>query len=246
MQLIGAVLVASALVVGLTASHAGAAQLSNGTVTIRMAASGSSVGAVATTPLDHHQVVDVVVAPNSTLDRSSLEAAGYPSGAVPIKVLECADLNGTAANLPTKPTQCDPSTLQLVSYLDEDGSLTVPNLIIYALPDVGELGPSNGTVCDDGANWCVLGIFSDQNNFQKPHLFSTPFQVSSTVASDSASTSPTSSAAGASASVSIPPATLADTGGPTLWPWLLGAGFVLLVVGSTLRYIRRPAHEGRH
>jgi hypothetical protein len=251
LQLIGAVLVASSIVVGLLASHAGAAQLSNSTVTIRIAGSGVSTGPVATNPLVHHQVVDVVVAPNSTLDLSSLEGAGYPSGAVPIKVLECADLNGQAANLPTAPTQCDPSTIQSVPYVENNGGLFVKDFTIYALPDVDELGPSNGTVCDDAEHQCVLGIFSDQNNFAKPHLFSAPFQIATTSASDPASTSgsgaPSSSSAsgGASPGVSVSPATLANTGGPTLWPWLLGAGLVLLVVGSIMRYVRRPAHEGR-
>jgi hypothetical protein len=252
MQLVGAVFVVSAIVVGALASHADAA-LSNGTVAIH----NSSNGSVATNPLVNHQSVDIFVAGNSTLSRSSLEAAGFPSGATPIKVLECADLNGDPANLPIKPTQCDPTTIQSEAYLGANGSLIVRNYTIYALPDSGELGPSNGTVCDDGANQCVLGLFSNQNDFTKPHLFSAPFQVKTTGSAASASGSPSgssstsggassSAATGASPSVSVPPATLANTGGPTLWPWLLGIGFVLLVAGSTLRYVRRPAHEGKH
>jgi uncharacterized membrane protein YgcG len=257
LQLAGAVLVASSILVGFFASHAGAAQLSNGTVAIEIAGSGAATGPVATSPLVHLKVYDVVVAPNSTLDRSSLEAAGFPSGAAQIKVLECADLNGQAANLPIKPTQCDPTTVQVVSYVAPNGQVFVKHYTIYALPDVQDLGPSNGTVCDDAANQCVLGIFTNQNDFTKPHLFSAPFQVTTTGASASASSSSGSSSAnssssssgssssgGASPDVSVPPATLANTGGPTLWPWLLGAGGVLLVVGSMLRYLRRPAHQG--
>ena len=120
---------------------------------------------------------------------------------------------------------------------------------IYALPDPTDLGASNGTVCDDAEHQCVLGFFSNQNDFSKPHLFSAPFQVTSTSASSYRSIHQCvrcvelRSAGGASAEVSVPPATLADTGGPTLWPWLLGAGFVLLLVGSALRYIRRPTYE---
>jgi hypothetical protein len=257
-QFIGAVLVASSIIVGLFASHAGAAQLSNGTVTIRIAGSGASTGAVATNPLVHHQVIDVVVAPNSTLDQSSLEAAGFPSGAAQIKVLECADLNGDPANLPIKPTQCDPTTVQVVSYVAENGMVFVKHYKVYALPDVQELGPSNGTVCDDAENQCVLGIFTNQNDFTKPHIFSAPFQVTTTGTTTSAgasssgtanpgspSSNPSSSSPdGVSPNVSVPPAMLADTGGPSLWPWLLGVGCVLLVVGSTLRYLRRPAHHG--
>jgi hypothetical protein len=41
---------------------------------------------------------------------------------------------------------------------------------------------------------------------------------------------------------------LANTGGPTWWPWLLGAGVLLLVVGSSMRYLRRPSpqRKGTH
>ncbi len=243
LQLLGAVLVVSSIFVAVFASHAGASTLSNGTVAIE---DGSS-GAVATNPLNNHQVVNLAVGANSTLGRSSLEAAGFPSGAVVIKVLECSDIGGMEANLPKKPTDCEPETIDSVPGAQENGSLYLKGFTIYALPDPTDLGVSNGTVCDDAEHQCVLGFFSNQNDFSKPHLFSAPFQVTSTSASTTApSTSASgasSSASGASAEVSVPPATLADTGGPTLWPWLLGAGFVLLLVGSVLRYIRRPTYE---
>jgi len=240
------VFVVSSIVVGVSASHAGAAALSNGTVALKV----SSTGAVATNPLANHQAVDLDVAANSTLSRSSLESAGFPSGAVPIKVLECSDIGGQEANLPTKPADCEPETVGSVAGAQENGSLLLKGFTIYALPDPTDLGVSNGTVCDDAEHQCVLGFFSNQNDFSKPHLFSAPFQVTSTdatgaAASTSASGASTSapSAGGASAEVSVPPATLADTGGPTLWPWLLGAGLLLLLVGSVLRYIRRPTYE---
>jgi len=258
LQLIGAVLVASAVIVGVFASHAGAAALSNGTVTIRVASSSSA----ATTPLAAGQVVDVSVAPNSTFSRSSLEAAGFPSGAVAIKILECADLGGQVANLPKKATDCEASTIIPVTDVGGDGSLLATGYTIYALPDSADLGVSNGTVCDN-AHQCVLGLFSNQHDLTKPHLYSAPFQVtpsglpngaiptsasgssSSGSATSSASGGASSASGGASAGVSVPPATLANTGGPTLWPWLLGAGGILLIVGSALRYLRRPAYEGR-
>ena len=245
MQLLGAILVLSAVIVGFTGSHASAATLSNGTVEIQMTAGGS----VATSPLDNHATVNVVVGSNSTLSRSALQTAGFPSGTAPIKVLECADPNGSAANLPKKATDCDPTTIFSSTTVQDNGSVYASKYTIYALPDTAELGPSNGTVCD-ASHQCVLGIFSDQNDLTKPHLFSAPFEVSATDAaatgapgsSGTGSTSPGSSTAnGASAAVSVAPATLANTGGPTWWPWLLGAGLVLLVVGSTLRYLRRPA-----
>ncbi len=248
LQLLGALLVISAIVVGLFASHAGAAPLTNGTVAIKT----GSGGAVANNPLAHQQVVDLAVAPNSTLSRSSLEAAGFPSGAVAIKVLECSDLGGQQANLPKKPTDCEPGTIDSISGAAPDGSLFIKGYTIYALPDPTDLGVPSGTICDDAEHQCVLGFFSNQNDFTKPHLFSGPFQVTAAAAAGGASTSTAGTASsgsattgGASAAVSVPPATLADTGGPTLWPWLLGAGGVLLVVGSTLRYVRRPTRRAQ-
>ncbi len=254
LQLLGAVLVVSSIVVGLFASHAGAAALSNGTVALKV----SPGGAVATNPLVNHQVVDLSVAANSTLSRSSLEGAGFPSGAVPIKVLECSDVGGLVSSLPKKPADCEPETIDSVAGAQPDGSLFLKGFTIYALPDPVDLGVSNGTVCDDASHQCVLGFFSNQNDFSKPHLFSAPFQVVSTgtsngAGSTSASGGSSSSGAsssgsapsGASAEVSVPPATLANTGGPTLWPWLLGSGFALLLVGSALRYIRRPTYQDR-
>jgi hypothetical protein len=256
LQLLGAVLVVAAAIVGVFAAHAGASPLSNSVVAIKDA-TGSSV---ATNPLAHHQVVTVSVGPNSTLNVKSLEAAGFPSGAVIIKIQECADPGGLASNLPTQPNQCDPTTLVANATAQADGSLNFPGYTIYALPDVAEIGASNGTVCDMD-HWCVIGLFSNQHDFTKPHLFSAPFQVDKTSttastsapsapaggssASNGASSSTSSAGAGASAGVTVPAGTLANTGSPDLWPWLLGVGAVLLVLGTVLRFLLRPAAARR-
>jgi hypothetical protein len=121
--------------------------------------------------------------------------------------------------------------------------------VIYALPDIADMGSTNGTTCDDADHQCVLGIFTNQNDFTKPHLFSGPFQVAAATTSgdgqQAGSTNNdaggTSSAGTVSAGVSVPPATLAFTGSPTLWPWLLGSGIVLLLVGTGLRLAKRRA-----
>ena len=253
LQLLGAVLLLSSVIVLLFASHAGAAGISNGTVAIKVASSGSA----ATSPLPDGQVVDVSVAPNSTFKQSSLEAAGFPSGAVAIKVVECADPNGQAANLPVKPTDCEASTIRASTDLDPDGSLAVKDFTMYALPDPADLGDSSGTVCDN-QHQCVLGFFTNTDDFTKPHLFSAPFLVtpsglpngaipssnSASSSSSSGSSNSASTSTGASPDVSVSSATLANTGSPTLWPWLLGAGCALLIIGSTLRFIRRPVREG--
>jgi hypothetical protein len=172
-----------------------------------------------------------------------LEAAGFPSGAGAIEIVMCADPGGQVANLPTSPNQCEPTTTDDVTNHQPDGSLVDTGYTIFALPDPNELGASNGTACD-AEHQCVLGLFSDTNDFNKPHLFSAPFQVVATSGNGGAASANThgssgtgsASTHGASADVSVPPASLANTGGPTVWPWLVGAGAILLVVGSTLRY----------
>ena len=249
LQLLGAVLVVSSVIVGVFASHAGAAGLSNGTVTIQ-----TSSGSTAQSPLADKQVVNVSVGPNSTLSRSSLEAAGFPSGVVGTKVIQCADPGG---QLPQNLASCSATTLVNGGGPQENGSVSIEGVIIYKLPDVADLGPSNGTVCDD-QHECVLGIFSNQEDFSKPHLFSAPFVVTGGTGTPSTSSSSTSSSAtnssgtssaqtagaGASPGVTVDPATLANTGAPNLWPWLLGTGCILLLLGSGLRYFRRPKYEG--
>ena len=250
LQLVGAVLVVSSVILGAFASHAGAADLSNGSVTIQ-----TSSGSTAQSPLANNQVVNVSVRPNSTLSRSSLEAAGFPSGVVGMKVLQCADPGGQTANLPGSLKSCAPATLIDGPAPHEDGSVSIPGFTIYTVPDDAVLGPSNGVMCD-AQNQCVLGIFSNQEDFSKPHLFSAPFEVtggtggapstSSSAAGSSASPGSQTASAGATAGVSVPPATLANTGTPTLWPWLLGAGCILLLLGSVSRYVPRLRSEGRH
>jgi uncharacterized membrane protein YgcG len=258
LQILGAAVAVAAVLVGVLASHASAAPLSNANVALKVSLNGP----VATSPLaDQHQV-NIVVSANSALNRSALEAAGFPSGAVAVKVLECADPNGETAQLPKSAKDCDANTIRATTELHEDGSLLFEGFTVYALPDDALLGPGNGTTCD-AQHECVIGIFTNQNDLTKPHLYSAPFVVASTgsgsTANSGAGTGSTSgsspstsggsssgSPANGSSSVGLTgQATLANTGGPTLWPWLLGAGAILLVAGSVLRYRFRGTGAGR-
>jgi hypothetical protein len=241
-QVLGALLVVSSLAVALFSSGAGATSLSNNLVTVKVASSG----AAAQNPLSDEENVDISVSANSQLSRSSLEAAGYPSGALPIKLLECADRQGPVANLPSKAADCEPGTIESTANLQANGSLLVKGFTVYALPDAHALGASNGTTCDE-SHECVIGIFADQNDFSKPHIFSAPFQVTSsptptTTAAGSSTQGTSTKSATVSASVAADPAssaTLANTGSPTVWPWLLGAGAALLIGGTGMRLNRR-------
>jgi hypothetical protein len=242
-QFVGALLILGSIIAVVFSSNAGASSLSNGVVAL----TEGTGSVVASNPLASHQVISIVVGPNSTLDRSALEAAGFPSGAVAIKAIECADPGGLTSNLPKKPTDCEPLTVKTTIHIESNGSVYIPGYVIYALPDITDMGSSNGTACDDSDHQCVVGMFTNQNDFTKPHLFSGPFQVTAaTTSGDGQQTGSTgqgasgnSSAGTVSAGVSVPPATLAFTGSPTLWPWLLGSGIVLLLVGTGLRLAKR-------
>ncbi len=150
----------------------------------------STRGAVTSdTPYSSGQIISVQVAANPTLDQANL-ATFYPDtgGVVPMHLVECADPNGTAGNLPTSPSQCEPGTIETLAGANPDGSLNAGpgGYQVLALPDVN-LGSGNPITCDVAPNACVIGVFANQNDFTKPHLFSAPFQVSSNGGADDGS-----------------------------------------------------------
>ncbi len=155
---------------------ASAATLTSSDGTVSLNTSGTITGG---SPYSSGQIISISVTANSTMNQASLEAAGFTSGAVSIKALECADPGGLVANLPTKLSECQPDTIQSIAGAAADGSMTFPSYTVYALPDTISLGePSNGTpVCGTDPNFCVIGLFSNQNDFSKPHIFSAPFQM---------------------------------------------------------------------
>ena len=131
------------------------------------------------TPYSSGQLINISVTTNSTLNLTNLESNGY-AGEPAMKAVECSDLNGTIGNLPTTPTgNCDGSTILSTSAVSSDGSFTISNYTIYALPDSPTFGePSTQKpVCGLAPNYCVLYIGPAQLDFSKPHLFSAPFQV---------------------------------------------------------------------
>jgi hypothetical protein len=238
-QLLGLALLVAGVITALLPNGANGSVPTNGPVSLR------STGPSSPGPFSSGQNIDIVIAANSTMSRSSLTAAGYPSGAVPIKVLECADPRAMTANLPTKPTSCEPATIDSIPVANADGSMTIQDFTVYALPDSVVLGPSNGTKCDDAQHACVIGIFADQNDFTKPHLFSAPFYVGPTTAAGAKAPVTTGSTGTSTPTTTVtarqvaaPAGTggrLAATGSSDAMPWLIGFGVLLLILGTVGR-----------
>ena len=168
------VAIALSLTFGLAGS-ASAATLSNGTVTL------TTTGTVTTgKPYSSGQTLNISVVANTTMDNASLIAAGFPGGAVAIKALECADPDGLVGNLPTKPAECDPNTIDSIAGANSDGSMSFTGYTVYNLPDSITFGEptTNTPVCGStAATECVIGLFSNYNDFSKPVIFSAPFGV---------------------------------------------------------------------
>lgn len=95
-----------------------------------------------------------------------------------IIIIECADPDGSTANLPTSDTTCDGNTVIGHSVLvHKDGSFSTPYFQMYSLPNpfLGE-APNQTPVCNESSQ-CVLYIGQDQTNFRAPKIFSSPFTV---------------------------------------------------------------------
>ncbi len=247
-QVVGGALLVAGIVLAFLPGSAEASTLVAGPVTLTP---GS--------PYHSGQTVDIAVSANSTLSESSRAQAGFPSGAVAIKVVECSDRGGLPANLPTKPTQCDYNTVDSIPGANSDGSFVMNGYTMYDLPDTIVFGePANQTpVCGSGDNQCVLGIFTNLNDFTKPHIFSGAFNVTPDAQAENAivngtpatpATASVTAGAGNATGAGTAPSTLASTGTNPGLPWLIGGGVVLLVVGTLgrqrLSKSRRLAEAG--
>jgi hypothetical protein len=167
------------------------------------------------------QNVRVSVGPNSVFTPNSR-----------VVILECADPDGTVANLPTGFNSCDENTIEPdTTVVHADGSFVEPSYMLYALPS---------KVLGEQANWqpvcntthpCVLFVGEDQNDFSKAKTFSAAFTMSGGTLSAApaiATTTPaTTASAPVSAGVSLSATQLAFTGTSG---WLLALG----AIGATL------------
>jgi hypothetical protein len=131
-----------------------------------------------------------------------------------IEILECGAPKGV---LPIDDTTCDGNTSQGNSILvDKDGSFSDPAYTLYQLPDaaIGD-SPDSVPVCDESEE-CVLYIGEDQNDFEKPKIFSPPFTFTTNITAASPMTNPASPPASSSTGHSSPPdAAVSLSGGST-------------------------------
>ena len=174
-QLAGVVLMIGATASWLIATGAGASTLTNGPVTLDTTPSNP---VAAGTPYSSGQSINIEVAANSTLSLTNLESYGF-SGEPKITFLECSDPGGLVANLPTKlEGECDTNTGLSLTNESADGSMTLDDYEIFALPDYPIFDePADSTPVCDASDACVIGIFSNQEDFTDPMLFSAPFYV---------------------------------------------------------------------
>lgn len=203
---------------------ADATTLTSGNVTLTGTADAPGGGTVASgKPYSSGEDIDITITANSTLDLTNLEANGA-TGEEALHVEECSDLDGSPGNLPTTATNnCDGSTLISSNSLNSDGSFTLDDYEVLALPDslLGEKSTQT-PVCGLYPNECVLYLGVDQLNFSLPKLFSAPFQIQ-----------PNGTDSGANPGDGTPEA-----------PWAIALPLIGLGVGGSVLYLRRR-HRAR-
>jgi hypothetical protein len=95
-----------------------------------------------------------------------------------VNIIQCADPDGTKANLPTKFIQCDENTIQSDTVVVEaDGSFKEKAFTVFALPS-RTLGESkDGIPICSQTHQCVLLVSEYQTDLSKPHVFSHAFTI---------------------------------------------------------------------
>jgi hypothetical protein len=129
---------------------------------------GSQVSASPVPQLPPQESVEVKVPANSVL-QPGLRA----------DILMCSDPGARPSNLPINDSTCDGLTINVGRTLDigTGGMVDKKDYVIYPLPLKIEPGDSI-PVCNS-THACVLYIGQDQNDFERPHVWSTAFYVGS-------------------------------------------------------------------
>jgi hypothetical protein len=106
----------------------------------------------------------------------SVSGTGFPvhsADPTGLQIIECADPNGTTANLPTDSSQCDGTTVNpLPVNTDTNGAFTAK----YTFAALSTSGSSN--INCDATDFCVLWVGVDYNGaFTSNFAFSAPFEI---------------------------------------------------------------------
>ena len=132
-------------------------------------AAASALTVSPSTDLHDGESVSVSIGPNSVFRPSSR-----------VNILECADPDGSVANLPKSDSTCDGNTIQGNTILvAANGSASDQDYTIYLLPSpaLGEQS-NNQPICNQ-TNPCVLYIGENEENFNSAKMFSPPFLIQS-------------------------------------------------------------------
>ncbi len=201
------------------------------------------------------QTVAVSVAPND-----------YFAPHAAVHILECADPEGSVANLPKDDTTCDGNTIQGSTLLvGANGTFSDPSYPVYLLPNQ-QLGEQTNDqpICNQ-SHYCVLYVGLGQNDFTQPKVFSAPFLIAPSTATSTTQAGGGSAGTAASSSTTAAPTTssvtapgtaattdpavsvsgssaLANTGPPTGTAWVAVSATALLITGALGRRfaLRRP------
>ena len=163
---IAALLVAVALF--LIPGHADASVPQIGILLTPGSGGGTALPKTPVPTITDQTTVEVKVPANSTLT---------PGASV--KILQCADSDGMADDIPTSAAYCDGLTINVGTTIDvaSDGSVDKTDYTIYKLPSTALHEPSDQTTECTSTTACVLYIGQDQNDFAQPHVWSQPFYV---------------------------------------------------------------------
>jgi hypothetical protein len=162
---------------------------------------GSQVSASPVPQLGAQEAVEVKVPTNSVLQ------SGFRAN-----ILMCSDPDAQPKNLPISDSTCDGLTIQVGPTLNigTGGTVDQKGYVIYKLPR--KIEPADSIPVCNATHACVLYVGQDQNDFQRPHVWSTAFYVGT--GSQAASSSSGSSAP---LVVGIVLAALVLAGGGFLW-----------------------------
>jgi hypothetical protein len=124
---------------------------------------------VTTSPVPHLTPGDSV---EVKVPKNSLLQAGFRAD-----ILMCGDPGAKPSRLPANDSTCDGLTINTGRTLDIEtkGTVDKNGYVIYKLPLKIE-SPDSIPICN-ATHACVLYVGQDQNNFARPHVWSTAFYV---------------------------------------------------------------------